>query len=654
MRVSFCERYEIPPRRPAATRQFQQLVSEQDPQSRKELNMTAQITICLIILGSAVVLFAWDRIPADVIALGVMLAVMATGLLPPDKAFAGFGSDTVLMIFGLLVMSAGLVRTGVVDTVGRWLFGFAGQNASVFLPVMLVSIAVISAFMSNTAATAFFVPLVIGYAAKTRVSPSQFLLPLAFASILTSSVTLISTSTNLIVSGLMVRAGQPAIGMFELAPVGLPIAIAGVLYIWLFGTRLLRQPAEPAEPETIGERKYEADVLVVDGGPLMGKTLAEAKLGGIAELHVIKLIRDGETIENRGKLEQLKLKAGDELIIEGLRADLLKIKDIDGLDFKADVQLAEEEQQAAERNGKEEDKAKQTDNDKEKKKEERDEPTIVEAVLLPGAPLIGQMLRRLEFKDRYGLRVLALHRAGRVPSTISDARLRMGDVLLLQGKPENVKALERGNLFNIFGGIERERFNRARAPLAVAIFAAAIIASTAGVTSLPVAMIAGAFAILVTRCISPEEAYRQVEWKALVLIGALLSFGAAMEATGTGKYLAEQLIGLIGSDSRFLLLTSFFVLTVALTQPMSNQAAALVVLPIAIQTGIQLGGDPRAFGMMVAVAASCSYLTPLEPSCLMVYGPGKYRFSDFLIVGAPLTVIIYVLAIVLVPWVWPA
>lgn len=617
--------------------------------------MTAQIAICLIILCSAVVLFAWDRIPADVIALGVMLAVMATGLLPPDKAFAGFGSDTVLMIFGLLVMSAGLVRTGVVDTVGRWLFGFAGQNASVFLPVMLVSIAVISAFMSNTAATAFFVPLVIGYAAKTRVSPSQFLLPLAFASILTSSVTLISTSTNLIVSGLMVRAGQPAIGMFELAPVGLPIAIAGVLYIWLFGTRLLRQPEEPAEPETIGERKYEADVLVVDGGPLIGKTLAEAKLGGIAELHVVKVIRDGETITSHGRLEQLKLEAGDELIIEGLRADLLKIKDIDGLDFKADVQLAQEEQEAAERNGKEEDKEKQADSGKDKKnEEEKNEPTIVEAVLLPGAPLIGRTLQRLEFKDRYGLQVLALHRAGRVPPTISDPRLRMGDVLLLQGKPENVKALERGNLFNIFGGIERERFNRARAPLAVAIFTAAIIASTAGVASLPVAMIAGAFAILATRCISPEEAYRQVEWKALVLIGALLSLGAAMEATGTGKYLAQQLIGLIGSDSRFLLLTSFFVLTVALTQPMSNQAAALVVLPIAMQTGIQLGGDPRAFGMMVAVAASCSYLTPLEPSCLMVYGPGKYRFSDFLIVGAPLTLIIYVLAIVLVPWVWPA
>ena len=200
-------------------------------------------------------------------------------------------------------------------------------------------------------------------------------------------------------------------------------------------------------------------------------------------------------------------------------------------------------------------------------------------MLLPRSPLIGQSLRSLEFKERYGLQVLAIHRAGRVPRTISSARLRMGDVLLLQGTPEDVKALERGNLFNIFGGVETERLNRSRAPLAAAIFALAIAAATFKLASLPVAMLGGAFLMLLTRCLSPEEAYRQVEWKALILIGALLSLGAAMEASGAGKYLAQQLIGVVGADSRYGLLTCFFVLTVALTQPMSNQAAALVVLP---------------------------------------------------------------------------
>jgi di/tricarboxylate transporter len=590
--------------------------------------VTPDIAICLAILACAVLLFAWDRVPADVIALGVMLAVIATGLLPPDKAFAGFASDTVMMILGLLVMSAGLIQTGVVDIAGRYVFEIAGRNPAVFLPVIMVSVAAVSAFMSNTAATAFFVPLVIGYASKVNESPSRFLLPLAFASILTSSVTLISTSTNLIVSDLLTRYEQPPMGMFELAPVGIPIAVMGLLYVWTIGVRLLPRRQDQKAEEKIGERTYQADVVVTNDGPLVGKSLKEAKITGNAGLKAVKLIRGDDTVRGEKKLVDFKLAAGDELFLEGLRADLLKIKDIEGLDFKADVHLADPD-------------------------EDKEQTTIVEGVVLPRSPLIGQSLRSLDFKERYGLQVLAIHRAGRVPRSISAARLRMGDVLLLQGTPEDVKALERGNLFNIFGSVQTERLNRSRAPLATAIFALAVAAATAKLTTLPVAMLGGAFFMLLTRCLSPEEAYRQVEWKALILIGSLLALGAAMEASGAGKFLAQQLIGVVGAESRYSLLSCFFILTVALTQPMSNQAAAVVVLPIALQTGVQLGVDPRAFGMMVAVAASCSYLTPLEPSCLMVYGPGKYQFSDFFKVGAPLTVLIYAISIILVPMVWP-
>jgi di/tricarboxylate transporter len=438
---------------------------------------------------------------------------------------------------------------------------------------------------------------------------------------------LISTSTNLIVSDLLTRYQQPPMGMFELAPVGIPIAVFGILYVWTIGVRLIPQRESQKAKETIGERKYQADVMVVEDGPLIGKSIKDAKITDDAELAVVRLIRGTETVRGYKRLADLQLQAGDELFIEGLRADLLKIKDLKGLEFKADLHPA--------------------NSDTEK------EQTIVEGVLLPRSPLIGQRLRSLEFKERYGLQVLAIHRAGRVPQTISSARLRMGDVLLLQGTPGDVMALEQGNLFNIFGGVEEERLNRSRAPLAVAIFAFAILAATFKLASLPVAMLGGALLMLLSRCLAPEEAYRHVEWKVLILIGALLSLGAAMEASGAGKYLAQQLIGIVGAESRYGLLTCFFILTVALTQPMSNQAAALVVLPIAIQTGIQIGVDPRAFAMMVAVAASCSYLTPLEPSCLMVYGPGKYQFSDFFKIGMPLTVLIYGLAIVLVPWIWP-
>jgi di/tricarboxylate transporter len=588
--------------------------------------VTPEIAICLTVLTLAILFFAWNRFPADVVALGVLLAVIGSGLLPPAKAFAGFASDTVIMILGLLIMSAGLFHTGIVDIAGRRIFDLAGRSPTTFLPLMMICVAGVSAVISNTAATAFFVPLVIGYAAKIGVSPARFLLPLAFASILTSSVTLISTSTNLVVSDFLTRFQQAPMGMFELAPVGIPITIAGLLYMWLVGVRLMRQRPEQTTDEKIGERKYQADAVVTADGPLVGKLPREALVPD-AGITVVKVLRGAETIRGERRISDLSMRPGDELIIEGLRADLLKIKDIDGLDFKADVHLAKPEV-------------------------DPQEMTIVEGVLLPRSPLIGHSLRSLDFTERYGLQVLALHRVGRVPATISAARLRLGDVLLLQGTRADVRALERGNLFNIFGGVETGRLNFSRAPVAAGIFALAMAAVTLNLVSLPVAALAGAFLMLVTRCLSPEQAYAQMEWKALVLIGALLSLGAAMEATGAGRYLAQQLIGLVGSG-QYGLMTCFFVLTVGLTQPMSNQAAALVVLPIAMQTGLELGGDPRGFAMMIAVAASCSYLTPLEPSCLMVYGPGKYELWDFFKVGAPLTVLIYLIAIALVPWAWP-
>ena len=218
-----------------------------------------------------------------------------------------------MMILGLLIMSAGLIQTGVVDITGRYVFDLAGRNPAIFLPLIMVSVATVSAFMSNTAATAFFVPLVIGYASKIGVSPSKFLLPVAFASILTSSVTLISTSTNLVVSDLLTRYQQPPMGMFELAPVGIPIAIVGILYVWAIGVRLIPQREDQKAEETIGERKYQADVLVVEDGPLIGKSLKESAITADAGFTIVKVVRGEEMLSGETRLADLALQAGDEL-----------------------------------------------------------------------------------------------------------------------------------------------------------------------------------------------------------------------------------------------------------------------------------------------------------------------------------------------------
>jgi di/tricarboxylate transporter len=589
------------------------------------MDMTSGIMLCLIILGIAIILFSWDRIPPDVVALGVLLAVVGLQLVPVDKAFAGFSSSTVLMILGFFIMTAALSHTGIIDTVGEWILAKVGDRLLVLLATIMIAASLLSAFMSNTAATAFFVPVVLGIAARNMMSPSRLLLPLAFASILTSSVSLVSTSTNIVISELLVRSGQAPMGMFELAPVGIPVAIAGIIYMLTIGIRLMPdREQDHTGADEVGERTYTADLLVPDESSVIGSALDSLPFSKSSGLTIVRLIRGDKLISIR---DNPILEAHDEIIVEGQRRDLLRVKDISGLEIKADVHLERNDDENA---------------------------RIVEGVLMPDSPLIGQSLRSSEFFDRYGLKVLGLNRVGfRMPRKISRVRMRLGDVLLLQGSPENVKALERGNLFNIFGGVDTERLRTSHAAIAITIFAAAILSITFDFLPMPVAAIGGAFLMMATGCITPENAYRRVEWRVLILIASLLSLGAAMEVTGTGRYIANILVSEAGSLNPLFILSGFFVLTVILTQPMSNQAAAIVVVPVAVETAQQLGLNPRSFVMMIAIAASCSYLTPLEPSSLMIYGPGKYRFSDFLKVGSLLTAIIFLIAILLVPVFWP-
>jgi di/tricarboxylate transporter len=573
------------------------------------------------------VLFSFEWIPADVVALGVMLSIVLTGMLPAEEAFAGFGSDTVLMILGLLIMTAALLRTGVVDRVGGEILRRAGEDPFRLLVLITISVAVLGAFISNTASTAFFLPIVIGMARKSGMSASRFLLPMAFASILTSSVTVISTSTNIVVSGIMTDYDLAPMGMFELAPAGIPIAIVGLVYILTIGRRLVpeREPAEDLT-ERFGLGPYLSEVVVQADSKLAGKTIAESGIGRELDLTVLRILRGDQALVARA---DSVLEEGDVLIVEGDEEEILKVKDTAGIDIKPDVKLADPELKS-------------------------EDLLLVEALVLPGSPLIGRTLRAYRFRERHGLQVLAIHRHGTtLRMKLSRVRLRLGDALLVQGHPDRIAAMEEAGVLRVVGALEEERQRTRHAWPAIAIFAAAVAAATLEILSLPVAFLTGAFLTFVTRCITPQEAYREIEWKALILIGSMLALGAAMEETGTAEYLAGKIVELTSETDPVWLLTGFFALTVALTQPMSNQAAAIVVLPLAIQTAIQADLSPRTFAMMIAVAASTSYLTPLEPACLMVYGPGRYRFFDFLKVGALLTVFIYVIAIVLVPLLWP-
>ena len=593
--------------------------------------MTPQILLLLCILGVALVLFWSERISADVIALGILLTLAFTGLLPADQVFAGFGSDTVIMIFGLLILTAALERTGVVELAGRAGLRHAGTDPDRLLWIVMIASATAGAFISNTASTAFFLPVVFGIARKAGVSVSKLLMPLAFSSILTSSVTLVSTSTNVVVSGILTQHGMPPMGMFELAPVGIPIAMAGLIYMFLVRRFVPERAARAELTEEFGIRPYLSELVILPESKLAGKTIGEADVGRQLGLEVLRIIRDDNHRHIVPRASTV-LETGDILVVVGGEQDIIKIKDTAGLEIVADAKLSDPDLTTK-------------------------DVTLAEAVLLPGSPLIGRTLRRQRFRERYGLQVLGINHQGvNVGLKLSESLLHLGDVLLLQGRRENIERLHASNVFRVLRPLEpmeEKRPRRRRAPLVIAIFFGVLALVTFNVLTLPLAVMLGVFLVFVTRCITPVEAYGAVEWKAIVLIGSMLSLGVAMEHTGAARYLAAQLLSLAGTDEPRWLLTAFFALTVFLTQPMSNQAAAIVVLPIALQTALDAGLNPRTFAMMIAVAASCSYLTPLEPSCLMVYGPGRYRFLDFLKIGSVLTLVIYGLAIALVPVVWP-
>jgi di/tricarboxylate transporter len=415
------------------------------------------------------------------------------------------------------------------------------------------------------------------------------------------------------------------LGMFELTPVGIPILIVGLLYMFFIGRHLIpiRDEEEAGMTEEI--LSYCSEFEVTEDSPWAGKTLNDIGLGQEYDLTILRILKEsGYHAEPRANT---LLQIGDKVLIEGSRDDLVAFQEEGSVEFTGEF---EEEKEIAK------------------------DLSMAEVIVLPGSPLVGRTLWGLNFRQRYGLQVLGINRKGEtIRRRISRTRLQVGDQLLLQGDPDTIRGLGKNNSFRVVSGELDIMPETKRAPIALIIFLGVLILVSFNVLSLPVAVMLGALAAFVTRCITPVEAYRQVNWNAWLLIACMLALGSAMEVSGLADFLADQIVALIGTSNPIILLAAFFILSLLLTQPMSNQAAAVVVIPIAIQTAMQLGLNPRTFAVMIAVGASCSFITPLEPACLIVYSAGNYRFFDFVKVGSILTVLIFIIALLMMPWLWP-
>ena len=591
--------------------------------------MTPQIAIVLSLLVVALILFSTERIPIEVVSLLLVMALVLTNTLTAAEAFAGFGNDIVITIAGLFILTGGLARTGVVDLVGRRLHRTAGESEFRMVALIMFAAAFCAAVMKNTTTTAMFLPVVLGIAARRKMSPSKLLMPLAFGAILGGTCTLIGTSTNLAVSGALPRYGIAPFTMFELTRVGVVIVGVGMLYMLLLGLRLLPRGA-PAESltEQYHIRQYMTEVIVLDDSPLIGKSLAEARIGDELDLTVLGILR-GQDQYRVAPNPAEQIKKDDLLLVQGRIEDILKVKAEAGIEIKPDFEL--------------------NDTVLEGKDTE-----LFEAMIARGSDFMGRTLKRLDFRKRYGVVVLGINRHGvDLLSKISRVRLRFGDVLLLQGNREEVEQLAADGQILLLEEVSEKQARPEKRRWAVLAFGIFLFFSLTHLVPLPIAVLLGVMILLASQSLRMSEVYEIIDWRLLILIACMISFGTAMETTRADQYLADFIVRHTGQYGPTAVLAGFFLMTVALTQPMSNQAAALVMLPISVKTALALGLNPRTFAVTVTYAASCSFLTPLEPACVLVYTPGRYRFLDFVKVGSILTIAVFAIVIWLVPVFWP-
>jgi di/tricarboxylate transporter len=591
--------------------------------------MTIQIAIVLTLLVVALVLFSIERIPIEVVALLLVMALVLTQTLTAGEAFAGFGNDIVITIAGLFILTGGLARTGVVDLVGRRLHRTAGESQFRMVALIMFAAAFCAAIMKNTTTTAMFLPVVLGLAARRNISPSKLLMPLAFGAILGGTCTLIGTSTNLAVSGALPRYGIEPFTMFELTRVGVVIVAVGMVYMLVIGLRLLpRRDASDSLTEQYHIRQYMTEVIVLDNSPLIGKTLAEARISDELDLTVLGILRGDEKLRIAPTSDEL-INTGDLLLVQGRVEDILKVKGEAGIEIKADFELSDSVLESK-------------------------DTELFEAMVPRGSDFIGRSLKRLDIRKQHGVVVLALNRHGvNLLSKISRVRLRFGDVLLLQGNREDVETLAAEGHLLLLEEISERQARPEKRRWALLAFGVFLFFSLTHLVALPIAVLLGVMVLLASRSLRMSEVYEIIDWRLLILIACMISFGVAMEKTGADQYLADFIVRGTGRFGPVAVLAGFFLMTVALTQPMSNQAAALVMLPISIKTALALGLNPRTFAITVTYAASCSFLTPLEPACVLVYTPGRYRFLDFLKVGSILTLAVFAIVIWLVPKFWP-
>jgi len=587
--------------------------------------MSLEAWIALAVVVLVIGLLAFTRFAADVVLVAGVTLLLLSGVLTPGEALAGLSNEGMATVAVLYVVAAGLRETGAV----AWLVqGVLGRPRNLFNAQLrlMAPVAAASSFMNNTPVVAMFLPAVIDWARQNRLPVSKLLIPLSYASILGGTCTLIGTSTNLVVNGLLIsHAGLPGLGMFDIAWVGLPAALVGIAYLVLLGRWLLpdRRPVMDLRDDA---RRYTVEMLVQPASPLAGKSVEEAGLRHLPGMYLVEIERDGEVFP--AVAPHHRLKPNDRLVFAGILDSVVDLQRFRGLVPATDQVF--------------------------KLAGSRPERALVEAVVSDSCPLVGKSIREGRFRNIYNAAVIAVARNGeRVQKKIGDIVLRPGDTLLLEADPSFVERQRNSRDFFLVSRLENVHpLRHERALVAVAILTGMVVVVSAGWVSMLQGALVAAGLMLVARCTTGGVARTMVDWQVLVTIAASFGLGVALEKTGAAQAIAESVITL-AQGSPWGTLVVVYLVTMLFTELITNNAAAVLVFPIALSTSESLGVSFMPFAIAIMMAASASFSTPIGYQCnLMVYGPGGYRFSDYFRVGMPLNLLVAAVSLAVVPLVW--
>ena len=589
-----------------------------------------QIVLTLSVLVLALIAFVAEWLPVDLTAITVAIALMLLGLVTPQEGISGFGNSATITVMAMFILSAGIARTGVIQIVRDWLLKWGGKNISQQILVMGAIVGPISALINNTAVVAIFLPIVEEWCKQRQVSVSKLLIPLSYVTILAGMITLTGTSTNILASGVSQKLGYGEFSLFQFTALGLITFAVGLIYLALVAPQLLpeRKPATGSRLEfDYNLKDYVSEIILTPGSSLVGQTLRQSGIQRKFDLDVLEIIHNENHFPQ--PLADKILSVGDILLVRGSRETVIKITDRSGVEILADVKFNHESKIAELSSG---------------------QDKVAEVLILSNSRLIGSNLKDLRFRQRYNATVIAIRRGEElIRDRLGKVPLRFGDLLLVQGPKESFIGLQTTRELLVLEEKNLENLRQNKAGIALAIMLGVIVVAALDWQPILVTSLVGVVLMVISGCLKPGEIYGAVRWDIIFLLAGLIPLGIAMQNSGTTQWLADKLVTVARNFSGYWVLTFFYLITSFLTEILSNNAAVVLMIPIAVQVGKTLSLSPTALMFTVTFAASNSYLTPIGyQTNTMVYAPGGYKFLDFTRVGLFLNLILTIITPLLI------